>query len=130
MVTAETAVAMPAVVLVLLLVLSGVSAGVTQLRVTDAARGAARAAAAAFFFAAPFSGVGGFSWTRRTTGASMVELADFTNSPMSFRCASSVLLETPSSFASSWTRTFATFLLSGPCRTGEGPCLPRCVAHC
>lgn len=45
MVTAETAVAMPAVVLVLLLVLSGVSAGVTQLRVTDAARGAARAAA-------------------------------------------------------------------------------------
>lgn len=45
MVTAETAVAMPAVVLVLLLVLSGVSAGVTQLRVTDAARVAARAAA-------------------------------------------------------------------------------------
>lgn len=45
MVTAETAVAMPALVLVLLLVLSGVSAGVTQLRVTDAARVAARAAA-------------------------------------------------------------------------------------
>ncbi|WP_211260128.1 TadE family type IV pilus minor pilin [Actinomyces radicidentis] len=45
MVTAETAVAMPAVVLVLVLVLSGVSAGVTQLRVTDAARVAARAAA-------------------------------------------------------------------------------------
>ena len=62
------------------------------------------AAAAAFFFAAPFSGVGGFSWTRRTTGASMVELADFTNSPMSFRCASSVLLETPSSFASAFVR--------------------------
>lgn len=45
MATAEIAVAMPAVVLVLLLVLSGVSAGVTQLRVTDAARVAARAAA-------------------------------------------------------------------------------------
>lgn len=45
MATAELAVAMPAVVLVLLLVLSGVSAGVTQLRVTDAARVAARAAA-------------------------------------------------------------------------------------
>ena len=38
MVTAEIAVALPAVVLVLLLVLSAVCAGVTQLRVTDAAR--------------------------------------------------------------------------------------------
>lgn len=45
MVTAEIAVALPAVVLVLLLVLSAVSAGVTQLRVTDAARVAARQAA-------------------------------------------------------------------------------------
>ncbi|MGK2349518.1 TadE family type IV pilus minor pilin [Actinomyces sp. W5033] len=36
---------MPAVALVLLLVLSGVGAGVTQLRVADAARVAARAAA-------------------------------------------------------------------------------------
>ena len=45
MVTAEIAVALPAVVLVLLLVLSAVSAGVTQLRVTDAARAAARQAA-------------------------------------------------------------------------------------
>ena len=45
MATAELAVAMPAVAMVLLLVLSGVSAGVTQLRVTDAARVAARAAA-------------------------------------------------------------------------------------
>ena len=43
MVTAEIAVALPAVVLVLLLVLSAVSAGVTQLRVTDAARAAAPA---------------------------------------------------------------------------------------
>ena len=45
MATAELAVVMPAVVLVLLLVLAGVSAGVTQLRVTDAARVAARQAA-------------------------------------------------------------------------------------
>ena len=45
MVTAEIAVALPAVVLVLLLVLSAVCAGVTQLRVTDAARVAARQAA-------------------------------------------------------------------------------------
>ena len=45
MATAELAVAMPALVLVLLMVLAGVSAGVTQLRVTDAARTAARAAA-------------------------------------------------------------------------------------
>ena len=45
MATAELAVAMPALVLVLLMVLAGVSAGVTQLRVTDAARVAARAAA-------------------------------------------------------------------------------------
>ena len=45
MVTAETALSLPAVVLVLLLVLSAVSAGVAQLRVTDAARVAARQAA-------------------------------------------------------------------------------------
>ncbi|WP_233188249.1 TadE family type IV pilus minor pilin [Actinomyces qiguomingii] len=45
MVTAELAVTMPAVVLVLLLVLATISAGVTQLRVTDAARVAARQAA-------------------------------------------------------------------------------------
>ena len=45
LVPGEPAAPWPAVVLVLLLVLSGVSAGVTQLRVTDAARVAARAAA-------------------------------------------------------------------------------------
>ena len=45
MVTAETAVVLPSVILVLALVLSLVSAGVTELRVTDAARAAARAAA-------------------------------------------------------------------------------------
>ena len=46
MATAELAVAMPALVLVLLMVLAGVSAGVTQLRVTDAARVANRAGGA------------------------------------------------------------------------------------
>lgn len=45
MVTAETALSLPAVVLVLLMVLAAVSAGVTQLRVADAARTAARQAA-------------------------------------------------------------------------------------
>ena len=45
MVTAETALSLPAVVLVLLIVLAAVSAGVTQLRVADAARTAARQAA-------------------------------------------------------------------------------------
>ena len=42
MVTAETALSLPAVILVLLMVLAAVSAGVTQLRVADAARTAAR----------------------------------------------------------------------------------------
>ena len=45
MVTAETALSLPAVVLVLLIILAAVSAGVTQLRVADAARTAARQAA-------------------------------------------------------------------------------------
>lgn len=46
MVTAEIAVAMPALLAVLALAVSGIGAGVVQLRVTDAARVAARAAAA------------------------------------------------------------------------------------
>ncbi|SPT55066.1 Uncharacterised protein [Actinomyces bovis] len=45
MVTAELALAIPAIVIVLALVLVAVSAGVTQLRVADAARSAAREAA-------------------------------------------------------------------------------------
>lgn len=45
MATAELAVAMPAVVLVLLLALAALAAGATQLRVTDAARVGARQAA-------------------------------------------------------------------------------------
>src|SRR5659263_579049 len=58
---------------------------------------------------APPAGVAGNdSRRRRTTGASTVDDADFTNSPSSLSFASTVLLSTPSSFASSWTRSFAT----------------------
>lgn len=50
--------------------------------------------------------------SRRATGASMVLDADLTNSPISFSLASTVLLSTPSSFASSCTRGLpATALL-------------------
>lgn len=45
MATAELAVAMPAVILVLLLALSALAAGATQMRLTDAARVGARQAA-------------------------------------------------------------------------------------
>ncbi len=44
---------------------------------------------------------GKVSMILRTTGGSMVDDADRTNSPWLFKCASSVLLSTPSSFASS-----------------------------
>ena len=53
------------------------------------------------------------SFTRRTTGASSVEEAERTNSPMSWSFSRTILLVVPSSFASSWTRGFATVLLSG-----------------
>jgi hypothetical protein len=52
------------------------------------------------------------SLIRRTTGGSSVEDADFTNSPSSCALARTSLLVYPSSFASSWTRTFDTTLLS------------------
>jgi hypothetical protein len=52
------------------------------------------------------------SLSRRATGASMVLDADFTYSPISFNLARTVLLSTPSSFASSCTRGLpATALL-------------------
>src|SRR3954454_12121809 len=44
--------------------------------------------------------------SRRATGASTVLDADLTNSPISLSLASTVLLSTPSSFASSCTRAF------------------------
>jgi hypothetical protein len=60
---------------------------------------------AAAFLAARFFVAGGFfsksSASRRTTGASIVEDADRTNSPMSFSLVRTTLLVTPSSFASS-----------------------------
>jgi hypothetical protein len=55
------------------------------------------------------------SLSLRTTGASIVEDADRTNSPISWSLAITALLSTPNSFASSYTRTFATaLLLLGP----------------
>jgi|HubBroStandDraft_2_1064218.scaffolds.fasta_scaffold01581_2 hypothetical protein len=50
------------------------------------------------------------SLSLRTTGASIVEDADRTNSPISVSLAITALLSTPNSFASSYTRTFATAL--------------------
>ena len=65
-------------------------------------------AAALAFQASPWS-----SWSRRATGASTVEEADLTNSPMSLSASSTFLLGTPNSFASSWTLALATSLLRG-----------------
>lgn len=65
-------------------------------------------AAALAFQASPCS-----SWSRRATGASTVEEADLTNSPMSLSASSTFLLGTPNSFASSWTLALATSLLRG-----------------
>ncbi len=61
-VTAEFAVALPAVILLLALLLAGSAAGVTQLRVEEAARGGARALARG----APAGEVGGI--VRRLAG--------------------------------------------------------------
>ena len=47
------------------------------------------------------SSAGNVSRILRTTGGSMVEEADRTNSPCSFKWLSKILLSTPSSFASS-----------------------------
>jgi hypothetical protein len=62
------------------------------------------------------------SFSRRTTGASMVDDAERTNSPISWSLAITALLSTPNSLASSYTRTFATTLpLFGPgeCRASQ-----------
>ena len=78
--------------------------------------------------ASPGAGAGIASFSLRTTGASTVDEADFTNSPSSWSLARTTLLSTPSSFASSCTRTFDTILLSwsGPC---SGPSV-RKTPHC
>jgi hypothetical protein len=63
------------------------------------------------------------SLSRRATGASTVLDADLTNSPISLSLASTFLLSTPSSFASSCTRALpATALLIPRPRRG---CPPR-----
>lgn len=64
--------------------------------------------------AAPACGY--FSRSLRTTGASTVEDADLTNSPMSLSCAKSVLLSVPNSRASSCTRAFPATVLPHPAR--------------
>src|SRR5438067_8473171 len=70
------------------------------------------------------------SLSLRTTGASIVEDADRTNSPISWSLAITALLSTPNSFASSYTRTFATALpysvrlirtLVAPARAARAP---------
>jgi len=63
----------------------------------------------------------------RTTGASTVEDAERTNSPISLSLANTALLSTPSSLASSYTRTLATLLLT-PAR-GCRAVLARVHAH-
>lgn len=82
---------------------------------------------AAVFFAAGLASAGGIaSRSRRATGASTVDDADFTNSPMSCSLARTSLLVTPSSLASSWTRTFDTTLLSW---SGQGAPDRQCMRH-
>jgi hypothetical protein len=62
------------------------------------------------------------SLSLRTTGASIVDDAERTNSPISWSLAITALLSTPNSFASSYTRTFATTLpLTRP---GDRACQP------
>ena len=68
------------------------------------------------FLAAPFSAsarsASPYSFLKRiSTGGSTVDDADLTNSPISLSLARTTLLSTPSSLASSWTRTLATLLL-------------------
>lgn len=57
----------------------------------------------------------------RATGASTVLDADLTNSPISFSLASTVLLSTPSSFASSCTRALPATALLTPRPRGQVP---------
>lgn len=82
--------------------------------VSTTAAGSAAAFLAGFFLASPWARSLSpcSSLSRRTTGASTVEDADFTYSPMSFNADRTILLSTPNSRASSWTLT-ATILLQG-----------------
>src|SRR5256884_4086860 len=59
--------------------------------------------------------------SRRATGASTVLDADLTNSPISLSLASTALLSTPSSFASSCTRALPATALLTPRPRGQVP---------
>ncbi len=75
-----------------------------------------------------FSSAPNVSVNRLTTGGSTVDEADLTNSPISLSLVRTTLLSTPSSFASSWTRTLATLLLFGPGpRRGDGRTVSWCA---
>lgn len=63
--------------------------------------------------------------SRRATGASTVLDADFTNSPISLSLARTVLLSTPSSFASSCTRALPATALLTPRSCGQHPQRPH-----
>ena len=95
--------------------------------------GLAGVAVAAGFSALGAASAGGnFSLTRRTTGASTVELALLTYSPISFSRSRSTLLVTPSSLASALTRTLdkTSPVSRGPCHGWRGPSLRLGSAHC
>jgi hypothetical protein len=81
-----------------------VSTGTSAAAVADGACSPSAFLAAAFLAGAFLTGGGSlasFSLSRLSTGASTVDEADRTNSPMSFSMLRTVLLSTPSSFASS-----------------------------
>ncbi len=65
-----------------------------------------------------------------TTGASMVEEAERTNSPSSWSLLTASFEVIPSSFASSWTRALATFLLSRPAPDRYEPLNSYCNIPC
>src|SRR5690606_1585630 len=66
----------------------------------------------AAFFSASARRASPYSFLKRiSTGGSTVDDADLTNSPISLSLARTTLLSTPSSLASSCTRTLATLLL-------------------
>jgi hypothetical protein len=85
-------------------VTTGSGAGRGGAVVTDSTAGTSAGGAATGFLSGFLAGAGAltsFSRSRRTTGASTVEEAERTNSPMSLNVVRTVLLSTPSSFASS-----------------------------
>ena len=85
-------------------VAAGTSTGTSAAAAADGACSPSAFLAAAFLAGAFLTGGGSlasFSLRRLSTGASTVDEADRTNSPMSFSMLRTVLLSTPSSFASS-----------------------------